>query len=143
MRGHKLFSFDDRNELIHGTSDEALEYRGFRKERCVTFRLKLHALYTLYQKLSLTDEHSRLRMQQEWDQMSRPPYQEVTWSPEQQEAMDFVQNAVCIDDENIKALSKRWLYIEGEPGSGKSRVILGLAIFCAKRGIRVCTTILW
>ena len=50
---------------------------------------------------------------------------------------------VSYEDENVKMVAARWLYIQGPPGSGKTLVLLEIAIRCARLGLSVlivCST---
>ena len=64
--------------------------------------------------------------------MNRPKYQNHTWSPEQTEAIDIVKKGVSVEDEEDRVNSYRFLYISGPPGSGKSAVLLELAVWACR-----------
>ena len=115
-----------------------LKYRGFRDDRITTFTYRTEALFHLYQNVrDCQDEHEYALLRQRWDSVTRPSYQQRVWSEKQQEALDLVQEATSYDDEEAKSSSRRWLFIKGRPGSGKSLVLLEMAIRCAKKGLRV------
>ena len=76
-------------------------------------------------------------LRQEWDCVNRPRHQRRQWSPRQEEALGAVAYAVSLDDEEQKRQHKRCLFLSGGPGSGKSAVLLEVAIRCAKAGLRV------
>ena len=80
-------------------------------------------------------EYEMLR--QQWDTVSRTQYARRTWSPKQEEVLGAVAYAVPLDDEEQKRLHKRCLFVSGGPGSGKSAVLLEVAVRSAKGGIRV------
>ena len=61
--------------------------------------------------------------------LKQAKYRDLKWSPEQQEAIDLVKKGVSYEDEEERCNSHRWLYIDGPPGSGKSAVLLFLAIW--------------
>ena len=48
-----------------------------------------------------------------------------------------MEQAVPHEDEDQKLASRRWLYIKGRPGSGKSALLLEMAFRCAKKSPRV------
>ena len=77
-------------------------------------------------------EYEMLR--QHWDTVRRPQYARRNWSPKQEEALGALAYAVSLDDEEQKCLRKRCLFVSGGPGSGKSAVLLELAVRSAKRG---------
>ncbi len=39
-------------------------------------------------------------------------------------AIELVKQGVSYEDEELRRNSKRWLYISGDPGSGKSAVVM-------------------
>ena len=80
-------------------------------------------------------EYEMLR--QRWDTVNRAQYAPRTWSPKQEEALGAVAYALSLDDEEEKKRHKRYLYVKGGPGSGKSAVLLELAVRSAKGGNRV------
>ena len=51
--------------------------------------------------------------------------------------MRKIEEGTSYEDEHERMESRRWLYIRGAPGSGKSAVILESAIRLAKKGLRV------
>ena len=65
----------------------------------------------------------------QWDFINRPKYRDYQWSPEQREAIALVKKGVSYEDENERLASNRWLFIQGPPGSGKSQVLLELAVW--------------
>ena len=83
------------------------------------------------------DDAEYQMLRQHWDTVSRPQYAPRTWSPKQGEALGAVAYAVSLDDEEQKRLHKRCLFVSGGPGSGKSAVLLEVAVRSAKGGIRV------
>ena len=76
-------------------------------------------------------------LRQQWDCVNRPRHQRRVWSPRQEEALGAVAYAVSLDDEEEKRQHKRCLFVSGGPGSGKSAVLLEVAIRCVKGGLRV------
>ena len=83
------------------------------------------------------DEAEYDMLRQQWHSVSRPQYQRRTWAPRQEEVLGAVAHAVSLDDEEQKRLHKRCLFVSGGPGSGKSAVLLELAVRAAKGGTRV------
>ena len=53
--------------------------------------------------------------------------------------MRCIEVGVSYDDENVKCDLKtpRWMYVQGPPGSGKTLVLLEMAIRCARLGLTV------
>ena len=60
--------------------------------------------------------------------MRRPRYRDLKWSDKQQEALRVIEVGVSHEDEEAKRNSRRFLYIPGSPGNGKSAVLLEAAI---------------
>ena len=75
--------------------------------------------------------------QQQWDTINRPQHVRRTWSPRQEEVLGAVAFAVSLDDELQKSQHTRRLFVSGGPGSGKSAVLLEVAVRAARGGIRV------
>ena len=67
----------------------------------------------------------------------RARHQRHQWSPRQEEVLGVVACAVSLDDEEAKRQHRRRLFISGGPGSGKSAVLLEIAVRCAKGALRV------
>ena len=80
-------------------------------------------------------EYEMLR--QRWDTVNRAQYAPRTWSPKQEEVLGAAAYALSLDDEEEKRRHQRFLYVKGGPGSGKSAVLLELAVRAAKAGNRV------
>ena len=75
--------------------------------------------------------------QQQWYTINRPQHVRRTWSPRQEEVLGAVAFAVSPDDEEQKRQHMRRLFVSGGPGSGKSAVLLEVAVRAARGGIRV------
>ena len=80
-------------------------------------------------------EYEMLR--QRWDIVNRAQYVPRTWSPKQEDVLGAAAYALSLDDEEEKRQHQRYLYVKGGPGSGKSAVLLELAVRAAKAGNRV------
>ena len=115
-----------------------LQYRGFRDDRVANFARKQEASMLLLQRVRhCADDAEYEMLRQQWDSVNRPQYQRRTWSPRQEEALGAVAYAVSLDDEEQKRQHARCLFVSGGPGSGKSAVLLEMAIRSAKGGLRV------
>ena len=101
-------------------------------------RRKQHAAILLQARVrNCADDAEYQMLRQQWDQVNRPRYQCRTWSPRQAEVLGAVAYAVSLDDEEQKRQHKRCLFVSGGPGSGKSAVLLEIAVRCAKGALRV------
>ena len=115
-----------------------LQYRGFRDERLASFRQRQEANFLLYRRVDrCTDDHEYEMLRQSWDTVNRPKYANRVWSEKQQEAIHAVLNAVRQSDENQKQKTEPFLYVKGPPGSGKSAVLIEIAVRCASEGLNV------
>ena len=76
-------------------------------------------------------------LRQQWDTVNRTQYAPRTWSPKQQEVFGAVAYGISLEDEEEKRRYNRYLFVSGGPGSGKSAVLLEVAVRSAKGGIRV------
>jgi len=120
-----------------------LQYRGMRDERLRSFSWKQKANFLLYRRVqNSVDAVEYEALRQEWDQVNRPAYSKKRWSDAQQEALDVARAGVSYDDEETRRASRRWMHAEGPPGSGKSAVLLEMAIeHCPHMGVElVCPT---
>ena len=86
---------------------------------------------------SCADDAEYEMLRQQWDSVNRPQYQRRTWSPRQEEALGAVAYAVSLEDEEQKRQHQRCLFVSGGPGSGKSAVLLEMAVRSSKGGLRV------
>ena len=66
-------------------------------------------------------------------------YDQKTYGENQLDALNRIAEALACEDENLREAErdKRWLYIAGKPGSGKSEVTKEGAIRAAKKGFSV------
>ena len=67
-------------------------------------------------------------LQQSWDSLNRPKYQEKQWGEQQAVALARIREGTSYDDEQSRQASRRFLYIDGAPGSGKTAVLLEAAV---------------
>ena len=131
VAGQAVFSADTEafNYLVAIVRRD-LQYRGMRDDRIESFRMKQRANFLLYQLVRKCDNaHQYENLRQQWDTVNRPQYQEKDWSAEQKEALQCVYDGCSHEDEKAKAESCRWLFVFGPPGSGKSAVLLEMAIW--------------
>ena len=106
-----------------------LQYRGMRDDRLRSFALKQEANFLLYRKVKqCLDQHEYQMYQQAWDNVNRPRHRDLQWSDQQKEALRVIAEGVSHEDEESRRNSRRFLYVPGAPGSGKSAVLLEAAV---------------
>ena len=139
VEGGAVFASDRAAfEYMHALAKRDLQYRGMRDDRLRCFYWKQEANFLLYERVCrCKDEAEYERLRQCWDTVNRPKYRDFKWSPKQAEALAKIEEGVSHEDEEAKRNSKRWLYVNGSPGSGKSAVILEAALRAARKGLRV------
>ena len=115
-----------------------LQMRGFRGERTCAFVEKQKANMLLHERVRRcrSDEEFE-RWRQHWDHINRPKLRTLRWGVKQQEVLDIVSRELSCEDEDVKKRSRRQLYVEGPPGSGKSAVLLECALIAVRAGQRV------
>ena len=104
--------------------------------RRVTFEYRLHAVARLYHHIEEAPVE-RARKIEQWRIVSRVALQARQWSPEQQDAISTIARGCCVDDAGAHLLQQRYLYVSGEPGSGKSEVLVHAAVHAADNGCKV------
>ena len=115
-----------------------LQMRGFRSDRLYAFMEKQKANYLLRQRVvDCKDDHEYDRWRQHWIEYNRPKARAMRWGEKQQQVLDIVTRELQCEDEEVKKQSRRQLYIDGPPGSGKSAVLLECALIAARAGQRV------
>ena len=137
--GERVFQDEEQAYgYIVRLASKDLEYRGFREDRVANFQRKQDASMLLQRRVrNCTDDAEYVMLRQQWDSVNRPQHQRRTWSPRQEEVLGAVAYAVSLDDEEQKRQHQRCLFVSGGPGSGKSAVLLELAVRSAKAGLRV------
>ena len=137
--GEPVFPSDEAAfKYMVASATRDLQYRGFRDERTYCFEAKQDANFLLFRRVSKCEcdvEYEALR--QSWDEVNRPKYRDHTWSPEQRQCIDLVKKGLSHEDEETRVNSRRWLYIQGPPGSGKSAVLLQAALDACANGMSV------
>ena len=90
---------------------------------------KQNATFLLYQKVRMCPDPVEYKcLQQSWDILHRPKYQEKQWGEQQAAALARIREGTSYDDEESRQASRRFLYIDGAPGSGKTAVLLEAAV---------------
>ena len=79
----------------------------------------------------------RPRRLAEWNRMHTATMTARNWSDGQKQAMDMIRAGIRVCDANSMLEASRWLYLSGEPGAGKSEVIVHAAAEAATAGYHV------
>ena len=131
-------------EYLMSLAERDLQYRGMRDDRLACFRWKQEANFLLYERVTACEDDAEYELlRQSWDTINRPKYRNLKWGPKQEEAFQKIHLGISYEDEQERQSNRRWLYIAGAPGSGKSAVILEAAVRAAQSGqvvLIVCPT---
>ena len=108
----------------------------------LSFQYKQEALYLLFGRVRrCRDDHEFEMYRQSWDTLVYAPYKPKKWHRKQQDALDCIRDRTTIDDEEVKKkqrlAQRRFLYLKGRPGSGKTAVLIEAAVRAAKDGLTV------
>ena len=107
----------------------------FAPARCDTFRWHIIAKWHLLLDLSKpTDDSTSVR---EWNHVATRSVKEPAWSSDQKTVLDVVDRRLDRTDPLFDAPSTKPIYLGGDPGTGKSEVLVHAAIRAANNGIRV------
>ena len=128
VAGESVFASDAKAfAYMLALTKRDLQYRGIRDDRLRSFEFKQQANFLLYRKVqACPDAHEYERLRQHWDTVNRRKYREFEWSPEQSEALRLIAEGVSHEDEEAKADSLRWLFLQGCPGAAKPQHYLRL-----------------
>ena len=104
-----------------------------------TFEHRIEALGLLYCHVTEPDagDAQRAARVAQWERNYTRTLVAPPWSHEQSLALHAIASALGAADANAVRLSERFLYLRGEPGSGKTDVILHAALDAAAQGLRV------
>ena len=101
----------------------------------------MHRLNAVYQLTNYLDDPAFAPVRgvrlEEWSRVHVRSLVDRAWSPGQQRALDAIHEGLSCTDANMLMASRRMLFLSGEPGSGKSEVIVHAAARAAHAGLRV------
>jgi len=106
------------------------------RSRALTLQLRLRALFRLYRHVEYPAEQRALKIR-DWARVHHVSISERSWSAEQQEALDAISEGLRVDDANAIRELQRLLHLAGDPGSGKSEVLVHAAVRAADEGLHV------
>ena len=101
-----------------------------------TFAQRIKAIRLLHN--HATTSENPAAMAELWNRKRATQLQPRQWSPQQQAIINTVEGLLLLADEDLVINSQRQLFIEGEPGTGKSEVMVHLALCLAPWGLCVC-----
>ena len=121
----------DVEELMNDIADELL-LRGLGFNRTENFRHRFLACASVLRQVVLKQEDPAL-----WSARNcfRAPVR--SWSPQQQEVLDAIQEGINVTDANDLDVSQRVLQVTGGPGTGKTEVVIAAAVAASQAGFRV------
>ncbi|CAE7285846.1 Usp17le [Symbiodinium sp. KB8] len=109
-----------------------LVLRGLNADRITTFKAKVEASNLLLLHIRDGKEDPGF-----WTAKNLPGLPQRTWSPEQQQVLDFVERGISITDAASLQDSTRILQISGSPGTIKTEVVIGAAEMALKDDCKV------
>jgi len=108
--------------------------------RVDTFCYRLQALAKFYEHIygRLVVDPIALRDElRAWSATKTITLADRQWSDEQRQALDAIEQGIGISDENVLRQSSQRLFISGEPGAGKSEMLIHAAAKAAVAGLYV------
>ena len=131
--------------LVYEDAHEAADYLEFCLQvdlcrrvgpnRRETFKQRIKAIRLLHQ--HATQCTDPVAMAALWNRKRATELQAIEWSPAQKKILDTVAGLLLLADADEVASKVRQLFIEGEPGTGKSEVLVHVAYNAAIRGAKV------
>lgn len=121
----------DVEKLMNEIADELL-LRGLGFNRMENFRHRFLACASVLRQVVLKQEDPAL-----WSARKLFQAPVRTWSPQQQEVLDAIQEGINITDANDLDVSQRVLQVTGGPGTGKTEVVIAAALAASQAGFRV------
>ena len=101
-----------------------------------TFFHRMNALFHLYNYIEHPPVQRPMKLEQ-WSTVHHASLVDRQWSPEQAQVLKSIADLLAVSDANDVLESNRMLFVSGEPGSGKSEVLVHAAVRAAKDGCYV------
>ena len=105
--------------------------------RRITFTYRIRAVAALYHYIEDAPTLRPLKLR-EWNYVNRVALERRDWSAEQTRVLDAMRIGTSVDDTS-DSNGDRFLFISGEPGSGKSEVLVHGAVAATESG---CNTLI-
>ena len=137
--GSELFprdSFDTAFRYLAAALDADMLDRVPSSHRALTLQLRLRALLRLHRHIEHPPEQRGVKLR-DWVRVHHVSLSERQWSEEQAETLRAIRDGLAVDDANAIRDSDRLLHLAGDPGSGKSEVIIHAAARAAEEGMYV------
>ena len=103
------------------------------KGRAETFQHRFRAVAAFYGYFADCDQS----LKEKWSRTQEKKLEERAWSPQQETALAAIREGVNVVDANQVQLANRFLFLRGQPGSGKSEVLVHAAVNAAAAGCHV------
>ena len=140
-----LPDFTAAGSLVYEDVNEAADYLEFSLRVDVARRVRPNRRHTFAQRIKairLLHNHATqcadpTAMAALWNSKRATELQSIDWSPEQKKVLNTVAALLLLADADEVSTSIRHLFIEGEPGTGKSEVLVHAAYTAAMGGARV------
>jgi hypothetical protein len=117
--------------LMNEIADELL-LRGLGFNRMENFRHRFLACADVLRQVILGHEDPSL-----WSARNLFQAPVRTWSQQQQQVLDAIQEGLNVTDANDLDVSQRVLQVTGGPGTGKTEVVIAAALAASEKGFRV------
>ena len=139
MADQPLFP-EDNNETafryLSAILDDELADRVPVRGRRDTLQHRLRAVLRLYCYIEDPPDRRRIKLE-EWGRVHHVSLCSRQWSQEQQQALDRIRDGLDISDANAIREAERFIYLSGDPGSGKSEVVVHAAVAAAEKQLTV------
>jgi hypothetical protein len=110
-----------------------LSYR-YSSARCATFRWHIHAKWQLLRSLGGKAEAETRSVSDSWNYVPSREVKEPTWSEDQAKVLDACAERLEKTDAFYDLGDERPIYLGGDPGTGKSEVLVHTALKAAMDG---------
>ena len=99
------------------------------KGRAETFQHRFRAVAAFYGYFAACDQS----VKEKWSRTPQKNLEERAWSPQQEAALAAIREGVNVVDANQLQSANRFLFLRGQPGSGKSEVLVHAAVNAAAK----------
>ena len=128
---HPHYNGEVEKMLAEFESD--MHIRGLNDDRIKTFKSRMRAQQLLLYNTGANGMQIPVNI---WEGVRDMHFGKRTWSKEQTEVIELVENGVAVDDANVD-VHGRMLLVTGQPGAGKTEAVVGCAVAVAAKGEKV------